>query len=308
MEKFQPLKPKKMKNITHIFAALLLAAVLILPFATQAQDAAEKIDPSFSFAYKKESDGTRTFTGNVKYRKEKVWTPLSGVPVDFYVLKEGEEVQLVDAISNEKGVFMAKVDGKFPLPMNAEGNYEFLARTRETNEVNSTEESIVIKDIQLEIVLNQEDEVRQVIVKGTTIDPSGTVTPLSGTDIKLFVPRMFTYLSVGEATLEEGTCTIEFPNNIVGNRLGELDIIASVVENEEFGTVEKAEKSTWGLISPAHLVDHPSRELWTPVAPLWMIITLIVMLVGVWGHYIYTVIMLILIRKEGKSIEAQNLK
>lgn len=297
-----------MKNTTQLLASLLLAAVLVLPLMTKAQEGTEKIDPSFSFAYKKESDGTKVFSGNVKYRKEKVWTPLAGIPVDFYALKDGEEIQLVDAISNEKGVFISKIDGKYSLPVNADGNYEFIARTRETNEVNSTEETITMKDIQLEIVLNQEEEVRQVIVKGTTTDASGAIVPLTGTDIKLFVPRMFTYLTVGEATLEEGTCTFEFPSNIVGNRLGELDIVASIVENEEYGTVEKSEKSTWGLISPAHLVDHPARELWTPVAPLWMIITLVVMLVGVWGHYIYTVIMLILIRKEGKSIEAQNLK
>jgi hypothetical protein len=39
------------------------------------------------------------------------------------------------------------------------------------------------------------------------------------------------------------------------------------------------------------------RELWTPIAPLWMIITLIIMLTGVWAHYIYAIIQLVLIKR-----------
>lgn len=297
-----------MKSLFKNPILVLTALVILFPLCLSAQEEIEKIDPNFSIQYKKESDDTRVLTGAIKYRKEKVWTPLTGLAVDFYVLKDGEEVLLVDAISNEKGVFMARVDSKFQLPVNAEGQIELIGRSRETDLVNSAEESLTIKDIQLEIVLYQEEETRQVIVKGTTKDENGLDVPLNATDIKLYIPRMFSNLPVGEGTLEEGTCTIDFPANIVGNNLGELTIIAGVVEHEEFGTVEKSEKSTWGLISPAHLVDHPTRELWTPVAPLWMIVTLVVMLAGVWGHYIYTLVMLILIRKEGKTIEAQNLK
>jgi len=44
-----------------------------------------------------------------------------------------------------------------------------------------------------------------------------------------------------------------------------------------------------------------ARELWTPIAPVWMIVTLIIMLAGVWGHYIFAVIQLIIIKHQSKQ-------
>ncbi len=51
--------------------------------------------------------------------------------------------------------------------------------------------------------------------------------------------------------------------------------------------------------TPKRLInaEGPARELWTPIAPMWMIITLIIMLAGVWGHYIYAIVQLIGIRR-----------
>lgn len=297
-----------MKKKNYKILALWMSLVFILPFLATAQDEAEMIDPSFTIMYKKESDGTRILSGTIKYRAGKTWTNLTDIPVDFYQLVNGEEVLLGDAISDVKGQFMLKIDGSYALQTNEEGMFEFLGRSRETEKLNSAEETIYIRDIFLEISLIEEDDLRTVIVTANIKTSDGELEPVSGEDVKLFIPRMFNYLNVGEGSLEEGQCSIEFPVNIVGNQIGELNIVASIVEHSDYGTVEVMQKSTWGLISPAHLIDHPERELWTPVAPLWMLITLIVMLLGVWGHYIYTVVMLFLIHREGKAIEAQNLK
>ncbi|MCK5367862.1 MAG: hypothetical protein KAQ62_04895, partial [Cyclobacteriaceae bacterium] len=54
----------------------------------------------------------------------------------------------------------------------------------------------------------------------------------------------------------------------------------------------------WGTTAPIEedkslmtiQISIPTRALWHTNAPLWMIITLIILLVGVWGHYIFVII------------------
>jgi len=61
--------------------------------------------------------------------------------------------------------------------------------------------------------------------------------------------------------------------------------------------VERREELRWGT---AALKAAPAyRSLWSTLAPKWMIISLAVMLMGVWGHYTYVIISLFRIRKEG---------
>jgi hypothetical protein len=103
-----------------------------------------------------------------------------------------------------------------------------------------------------------------------------------------------------------GIGTAEFPKDIIGDSLGNLTVVASIEENEVYGNVMGKAENVWGLHKHLISPDRPSRELWTPIAPLWMIITLIIMLAGVWGHYIYAVIQLVMIKKTSKIKEVEE--
>jgi hypothetical protein len=78
-------------------------------------------------------------------------------------------------------------------------------------------------------------------------------------------------------------------------------VIAKIEENDNFGNVQGKSTVSWGIPKQYFLAERPARELWTPVAPVWMIVTLIVMLLGVWGHYIYAVIQLVIIKRHSKQ-------
>jgi hypothetical protein len=126
--------------------------------------------------------------------------------------------------------------------------------------------------------------------------------PLPKEKVILYVPRMLSNLKIGEIDLDEdGIGSIEYPGALVGDSLGNITIIAMIEENDNFGTVKGQSSISWGIPKQYYLAEKPARELWTPVAPIWMIITLIIMLTGVWAHYVYAVIQLILIRRHGKE-------
>ena len=99
---------------------------------------------------------------------------------------------------------------------------------------------------------------------------------------------------------------MEFPLTLVGDSLGNLTVIAQIDEHDSFGYVKGEATCGWAI--PKHLQsqDKPTRQLWTPVAPIWMMITLIILLAGVWGHYIYAVVELVKIKKSAKKEAVQE--
>jgi hypothetical protein len=99
---------------------------------------------------------------------------------------------------------------------------------------------------------------------------------------------------------ENGSASLEFPTDLPGDSEGNLTIIAKFEEHETFGNVERASQQKWGIpsVNPAPIAH---RALWTKTPPMWMIITLSILLTGVWGHYLFAIISLIIIKKESKK-------
>ena len=100
---------------------------------------------------------------------------------------------------------------------------------------------------------------------------------------------------------EDGTGYVEFPKDIIGDYNGNVLVKGKIEEHSDYAYAETHAEINWAIPKHAAHLEGPIRTLWTPIAPLWMIITLIIMLVGVWGHYIYAVIQLWKIKKLGKQ-------
>jgi hypothetical protein len=81
--------------------------------------------------------------------------------------------------------------------------------------------------------------------------------------------------------------------------------VARFLEHPSFGTVERKVTEKWGTVN-SFSVPVIHRALWTKTAPMWMIITLSVLLTGVWGHYMFAIISLILIRIDAKRKKAKD--
>lgn len=129
----------------------------------------------------------------------------------------------------------------------------------------------------------------------------GKMVPAAGEILTVYVPRMFSLLPLGEVTLDDnGSGSLAFPADLPGDKDGNVTIIARFDEHPEFGTIEKSRQLKWGV--PLTPSAHQSRRaLWTKTAPKWMIYTLSVLLTGVWGHYLFTIISLIRIRIDTKK-------
>ena len=101
---------------------------------------------------------------------------------------------------------------------------------------------------------------------------------------------------------DNGEISIEFPDDLPGDAEGFLEVVVRFDEHYLFGNVEKRQRMQWGQAT-RHKIPESYRALWTQIAPLWMIVTLSIMLAGVWSHYLYVIIQLIRIKKMGKKSE-----
>lgn len=161
----------------------------------------------------------------------------------------------------------------------------------------SAEEVVAFKRARLEIIPVKEDSLLTVQVKLVEVG-TGAEIPIPEAAVGIFVKRLFLPLKVGEGTTDEnGEASVEFPANLPGDAKGNLTLIAKLDENETYGNLEASVVQQWGTSVSNKIEDQP-RALWSSNPPMWMLITFIILMVAVWGHYIVIIYELFRLRKE----------
>jgi hypothetical protein len=265
--------------------------------------ASKKIKPALKLSSIKNSDESRSLVAVFNYRNKetKESFEIKGAKINFYVgIDSIIEVGTIE--TNENGVAKCEIKPDFILPKNEEGFIHFSADFEGNNAISGASDELDVKDVIIELSLEEIDSVKAVTVKIAQLNGKNERIPLNEVEMPVYVARMFSHLKLGTITLAEGEGIFEFPSDIPGDTAGNLVVIAKFDENEEFGTVIKSETMKWG-IPTKHLNAYSPRSLWTQVAPVWMIITLSVMLLGVWGHYVFVLVQLIIL-KIGQKKEA----
>lgn len=311
LHKMKIMKKRFLENINKkvlrsiVVAGLLLVASPLIgtaqtdstaQIADSAQQEPELISPSLEFAAVQKSD-------NSVELKVRLRGKVNGQPINFYKLKVSffqvvneEDVPLGFSITDGSGKALFNVTGD-SLKTDSEGTLHFKAVFAGNNAMEPAEEVATMKRALLEITPIKEDSLLTVQVKLSDIG-LGEATPIKEATIGIFVKRSFLPLKVGEGTTDEnGEATIEFPNDLPGDPKGNLTLIARLDENEIYGNLEASSVQNWG-VPVSDKIENQPRALWSTHPPMWMLITFIVLMVTVWGHYIVIVYELFRLRKE----------
>jgi hypothetical protein len=283
-----------------ISLSFVIGILFLTPGITFAQ--AEKASQNVELTTWKYSDGTRSLIDKVTASGENGNIPVAGLTITFINPGQGKDNILGTAVTAADGRAVFTVSANTRLSCNDKGIIRFLARSEENDQYQASEISLEVKDARIEIGFAEVDSVRKITYRGVIINAKGEEEPLANTDVFFFVPRMFSMLKVVDGWLgEDGKGESDFPLTLSGDSAGVIKIHARIEENADFGNLEAVGVSNWASKKHGSNPEGPQRELWTPIAPMWMIITLIVMLAGVWAHYIYAVVQLVLINKAGKA-------
>jgi hypothetical protein len=283
---------KKLSN-----TVLLLSLLLLFSVAAFSQEKTI-ISPSVQLQYFKNSNDQRIIQTSLTYSKNRMEIPLPGLEISLF--KGGIVKELIaKVITDNKGIAKLELSNSMNLPVNKDGTWALSSEFKGNDTIASGISELAIKDVELEMELTLTDSVKTISINAFTKE-NGKNKPVSGEVVKIYVPRMFSLLPIGEVTLDEkGAATLEFPSDLPGDKNGNLTVISKFEENQMFGNVEKQVILKWG-VPTEYSVPSSHRALWTKTAPRWMIYTLSILLAGVWGHYLFAIISLIRIKIEAK--------
>ena len=283
---------------------IIITVVLSISLlSVRAQSDAEIIEPVLEMSYLKNTDDIIVLSASLVYYENRQPVPLPGQDISFTAGVD-PIIQLGSSVTDEEGNARISLDN-FPSSVEDEdGMVRFLASFSGNDTLTESEWEVIIKDVHLNINLELIDSVKTITARASFFQ-EGEVMPAADEDIYFFVLRMFSDLPVGEEFLDEnGEISIEFPDDIPGDFEGYLEVIVRFDDNWMFGNVEKRERIQWGAATQ-HKIPESYRALWSQIAPMWMIITLSIMLMGVWGHYLFVIFQLVRIRRMGKKLEAK---
>ncbi|MHB8519649.1 MAG: NrfD/PsrC family molybdoenzyme membrane anchor subunit [Limisphaerales bacterium] len=134
---------------------------------------------------------------------------------------------------------------------------------------------------------------KHVIVAAVTLNGK----PVGGVKIAFFVERTFGRLALGaEETIDDGTAAVPFPTGLPGGPAGELRVVAEVKSPPKYAAT-RVQVSLPGGAKVLPETDPFPRALWSPKAPVGLLLTIVVLLSIVWTTYAFVLTQLIKIRK-----------
>lgn len=260
----------------------------------------------FSLSTIKQPDNSRVLevsfiATHKKDRKDRV--PVFDAGINFYNVTADEDLLLGTIKTDEEGTAKLTLPENQTYTTDADGYINFKAVFEGTDGLDSEGAELAVKDVFLELNLEEIDSVRTVVLNAYTLDSLKTKIPLEDTNIKFAVAGFISNLPIQEGTMEGGEFQFQFPENISGDKNGNIGVIASILDSDEFGNVIQKKSINWGINKKLEI---ESNKLWSEVAPIWMYVVLSILLIGVWTNYAYSIYNLFKIKNEGKELELKS--
>ncbi len=255
----------------------------------------ELISPSLTFVCVQKGDNSVDLNVALKTKIKGTFIKLPHLKIKFVRVNGEAENELGFVITNGegKGVFTVKDS----LVTDSEGKLHFKALFAGNKSMEPAEEEVTVKKARLEIVPVKEDSLLMVKVKLVDVG-AGNEVPVKETELGIFIKRSFLPMKIGTATTDEnGEASLEIPYNLPGDAKGYITLLVKLDENETYGNLEASAMQPWGIPVSAVIEEQP-RALWSPHPPIWMLITFIILMAVVWGHFFVIVYQLWRLRKE----------
>ncbi len=229
-----------------------------------------------------------------KFKGSTIKLPL--LKVTFYQVADtvNKEMGFIITDLNGKGVFNCKAN---QVLVDKDGKVHFKAMFAGNKSMEATDGEVTAKRARIDITPIKEDSVTSVKVKLIDVG-TGKEAGVSNIVVGIFVKRQFFPMKLGEVTTDTtGEGTLEIPKGLPGDANGNITLIAKIDENETYGNLESSTSQNWGVaVSDANSVM--PRALWSSHPPVWMVITFVILVATVWGHYFVIVFELLRLRKE----------
>ncbi len=263
---------------------------------TNKDTVAELVSPTVQFTSIQKSDNSVELKVAIKAKSKGNIVRPSGVHTSFFLVTDSGETELGTAKTDIAGIARIQVK-ETSLSTNKEGKLHFKCQTAATKAIELGEEELSVKRGRLVLTANKQDSTQSVSLKLVDLS-TGSEKPLSETDLVIYVKRMINPLKIAEGKTDStGEAELEIPSKLPGDSKGNIELIARLDDNEDYGTLEASTVQSWGTKISDTVTDLP-RSLYSTHPPIWMLVTFIILVTVVWGHYIVIIYELFRLRKE----------
>ena len=282
---------------------VLIFAINLTSFQSFAESMAKKERVRMKMYYYKEANGDRMISLALTAGSGKKMHGVSEGELILTSVLNDSTITLATLKTDTTGVVLLYFASDYILPRNEEGK-TILEATYAGNETyRSASNDLEIMDLNLEISFEIEDSIKYLSVLATTLDSDGNKIPIEEVAIDIGVQRLYSVLPIDDIeTDEEGIGVLEFPDNLPGDAEGNIMIVAKVDDSDDFGTVEYTASQKWGTAVSYEMKPLP-RQLFSDEAPLWMIASVFLILLGAWYHFFLSISKLVKLKKAGDASE-----
>jgi len=292
---------KRLINLCFHPTAIAGLLICILAGNGYSQDKAKvRMDLSYTQA----NNNLPSLTAQVRTRIDRRYEPVVGTKVQFYINEIDDGNLLGSALTNEDGKAILTLGDSFKPSWDSLNAFSFYSAIVDDPNYQDADDDIEITKSKTDMELLDEDG-RQVKITISKYTEDGSLEPAPEVSLKLFVKRSFSNLRVGDDSYEtddDGEVLIDFPDNIPGGNTGELTIIASVDDNDDFGELKMEKEAQWGIVVNGEDFFN-ERTLWArrEMPPIWLLIFPNLIILGIWGTLIYLLVLIGRIKKLGNS-------
>jgi hypothetical protein len=282
----------QMKKINKIPLVFILFFMVFTMQETYAQERAR-----IRMDYVKKSSGDKMIALTLYAGRGKDMVYLIDQTITLSASNGNTTQVLTELTTNAEGVAQLMIENGYRFPLDDEGFTRFEASYEGNDDFRAASSELEVKELEFDIEFSEEDSVKTVSVRAYEHDSEGNEIPVDGLFMYVGVQRLYSILPVGEImSSEEGVYTIEFPDDIPGDSTGTFTVVARIEFNDFYGSVEKTAEISWG--TPVSYELQPlQRRLWTDEAPLWMILSVFIVLAGAWFHFFLSIYKLSRIKK-----------
>ncbi|MEO8862091.1 MAG: hypothetical protein ABI358_11745 [Ginsengibacter sp.] len=227
------------------------------------------------------------------------------VPVSIYFTDAVAGNLLGKVVTDSIGKARIGLPPSFKNTWDSLNEFKFLAQSDSSAGQEMLSADITIKKAMLTVDTTSVEGVRTVV--GELKEKSGNSwVAVKDIDMQLSIKRMLGNLSVGdEATYTSdstGLSSAEFKkDSIPGNEKGDITLVAKVDDNDTYGTLVAEKTVNWGSAIRPPVDFFAQRTLWSTRfrTPIWLLVVVYSIVIGVWGTIIYLAFQLIKIKKLG---------
>ena len=124
---------------------------------------------------------------------------------------------------------------------------------------------------------------------------SATGNPVPELSVSIFVNRSFGLLPIGDDIYTDalGKASLPFNYDVTTyDASGKIYITAVTEETDDYAEGTFSLATNWGRYLPSNAINNSENYLWSPKAPLPLVLTFTILLGGIWLIYIYIISLL----------------